>query len=295
MRGGRGSRRSPDPPLKKEPLMTIPQRLLGRTGVSVTLLGLGGEGILRTYGQEPQAQAVIHAALDAGINYFESARAYSGSEAYLGRGLKGHRDKIFLTSKSHARTRTEAEAHLHTTLTNLDTDYLDLWQVHDVRTYDELEALAAAGGALEVFHKAKKEGKVRFIGVTGHHDPQVLRRALDLFEFDTILLPVNPAESHHRSFLPLAQEALARGLGVIGMKVLCRGMLPQLRMAPLRSILAYALSQAVSLVVVGADSVPQVLELAAAARDFQPMPEESQRHLEKTVASFARRLMYYKP
>ena len=275
--------------------MTLPQRPLGRTGVSVTLLGLGGEGVLRTYGQERQAQAVIHAALESGLNYFESARAYSGSEAYLGRGLKGHRDKIFLTSKSHGRTSKEAMAHLSITLKNLDTDYLDLWQVHDVRTPEDLEALAAPGGALEVFHRAKKEGKARFIGVTGHQDPQVLRRALELYEFDTVLLPVNPAEPHFRSFLPVAQEARARGLGVIGMKVLCRGMLPQLRMAPLRSILAYALSQAVSLVVIGADSGPQVQELAAAARAFKPMPEESQRHLEKAVASFARGLMYYKP
>ncbi|MDP3183013.1 MAG: aldo/keto reductase [Desulfobaccales bacterium] len=274
--------------------MTLPQRPLGRTGVSVTLLGLGGEGILRTYGQEHQAQAVIHAALDAGINYFESARAYSGSEAYLGRGLKGHRDKIFLTSKSHGRTRAEAEAHLHTTLTNLGTDYLDLWQVHDVRTHEDLEALAAPGGALEVFHKAKKEGKVRFIGVTGHHDPQVLRQALTLDDFDTVLLPVNPAEPHYRSFLSLAAEAGEQGLGVVGMKVLCRGMLPQLKV-PVKALVAYALSQPVSLVVIGADSVPQAVELAAAARDFQPMPPEAQSHLEKAVASFARGLMYYKP
>jgi len=273
--------------------MSLSQRPLGRTGQSVTLLGLGGEGILRTYGQERQAQAVIHAALEAGINYFESARAYSGSEAYLGRGLKGHRRKIFLTSKSHARTRAEAEAHLRTTLANLNTDYLDLWQVHDVRTPEELTALAAPGGALEAFRQAKQEGRVRFIGVTGHHDPQVLRQALSLEDFDTVLLPVNPAECHHRSFLPLAAAAAQQGLGVVGMKVLCRGMLPQLKV-PVKMLLAYALSQPVSLVVVGADSVAQVQELLAAARDFQALPPESQRHLEQTVAPLARGLMYYK-
>jgi len=275
--------------------MALPQRPLGSTGVTVSVLGLGGEGVLRTFGYEGEAEAVIQAALDAGITYFESARAYSGSEAYLGQGLKGHRDKIFLTSKSHGRSRREAEEHLATTLRNLNTDHLDLWQVHDMRSIQEVEALAAPGGALEAFYRAKKQGKARFVGVTGHHDPHVLRRALELYDFDTVLLPVNPAEPFSRSFLPLAQEARDRGLGVIGMKVLCRGMLPQLKLAPVKDIIAYALSQPVNVIVIGADDVPQVKELATAARDFQPMSLEKQRRLEEAVTPFARGLMYYKP
>ena len=278
--------------------MPIPTRPLGRTGHQATILGLGGEGVLRTYDFEADAQAVINAALEAGIEYFESARAYSGSEAYLGRGLKGHRDQIFLTSKSHGRTSKEALAHLSVTLKNLDTDHLDLWQVHDVRSLAEVEALGAPGGAYEAFRQAKDKGWARFIGVTGHHDPAVLRRALDLYEFDTVLLPVNPAEPAHASFLPLAAEALARGLGVIGMKVLCRGQLPRMAEDPEAlawELLAYAWSQSVSLVVVGADNPEQVRLLAAAARDFKPMTPEEQRSLEEAVAPHARQLMYYKP
>ena len=133
----------------------LPQRPLGRTGHNATLLGLGGEGILRTFGEDQGAQAVIEAALAAGINYFESARAYSGSEAYLGRALKGHRDQIFLSSKSHGRTYKAAMAHLSVTLHHLDTDHLDLWQVHDVRTAADLEALSAPGGGLEAFREAQ--------------------------------------------------------------------------------------------------------------------------------------------
>jgi aryl-alcohol dehydrogenase-like predicted oxidoreductase len=278
--------------------MTIPTRPLGRTGHQATILGLGGEGVLRTYNFDQDAQAVINAALEAGIRYFETARAYSGSEAYLGRGLKGHRDQIFLTSKSHGRTAKEALAQLSVTLKNLDTDHLDLWQVHDVRSLAEVEALGAPGGAYEAFRQAKEKGWTRFIGVTGHHDPAVLKRALDLYEFDTVLLPVNPAEPHHASFLPLAQEALDRGLGVIGMKVLCRGRLPQLAEDPegmVWELLAYAWSQAVSLVVVGADNPDQVRLLAAAARELVPMTPEEQRTLEEAVDPFARELMYYKP
>ena len=253
---------------------------------------------MRTFDHERQAQAVIEAALAAGINYFETARAYSGSEAYLGRGLKGHRDGIFLTSKSHGRTFKEAMAHLSITLKNLDTDYLDLWQVHDIRTMDEVEALGAPGGALEAFHHARERGWVRFIGVTGHHDPEVLRRALTLYEFDTVLLPVNPAEPQQASFLPLAREAMAKGMGVIAMKTLCRGQLPQLAQEPdlvIKELLAYALSQSVTLAVVGADSAKQVEQLAAAVRDFKRMTQEEQRLLEEAVAPYARQLMYYKP
>jgi len=275
--------------------MTLPQRTLGSTGATVTILGLGGEGVLRTFGYERDARAMVEAALEAGINYFESARAYSGSEAYLGKSLKGHRDRIFLTSKSHGRTRGEAEEHLATTLNNLRTDHLDLWQVHDVRTQRDLEALSAPGGALEVFRWAKEEGYARFIGVTGHHDPTVLRQALDLYDFDTVLLPVNPAEPYAQSFLPLAREALDQGLGVVGMKVLARGLVAQLDLAPVRDYLHYALSQPVSLVVVGCDSPEHVQELAQAAREFQPMPQEEQHRLEEAVTPFARGLMYYKP
>mgnify|MGYP001104960520 CR=1 FL=1 len=276
--------------------MALPQRVLGSTGVEVTILGLGGEGVLRTFGYDQEAQAMIAAALEAGITYFETARAYSGSEVYLGEALKGHRERIFLTSKSHGRTRDEAEEHLATTLRNLKTDHLDLWQVHDVRTTRDLEALTARGGGLEAFRWAKEQGYARFIGVTGHHDPDILRQALDLYEFDTVLLPVNPAEPRSASFLPLAREALDRGLGVIGMKVLARGLVTQIDLAPIRDYVHYALSQPVSLVVIGCATPEHVRELAAAAQEFQqPLPQEDQQRLEEAVTPFARGLMYYKP
>ncbi len=275
--------------------MHLPRRWLGRTGVEVTALGLGGEGILRTYRRQQEAHQVIQAALAAGIRYFESARAYADSEVYLGHGLKGFRDQVFLTSKSHGRSRAEAEAHLQTTLKNLQTDHLDLWQVHDLRTKDEVRAIGRPGGALEAFYRAKEEGKTRFIGVTGHHDPDVLRLAIDTYDFDTVLLPVNPAEPHHRSFLPLAQDAAAKGLGVIGMKVLCRGILVELYETGLPYFIQYALSQPVDVIVVGADTVAQVQELAAAAAGFTPMPIERQQMLVDNMQLYARQMMYYKP
>jgi hypothetical protein len=152
------------------PLPTIP---LGETGVQVTRFGLGGEGVLRSWNREREATALIQRALELGVTYFESARAYSGSESYLGAALGAEREKIFLTSKSAERTRAGALRDLETTLRNFRTEYVDLWQVHDLREEAEWEALKAPGGALEAFEEARSAGKVRFIGITGHHHPGV--------------------------------------------------------------------------------------------------------------------------
>ena len=188
----------------------IPLRDLGKTGVQVTSIGLGGEGVLRTFDRDRDAYALINKALDLGINYFESARAYAGSESYYGMALKERRKEIFLTSKSHARDKKGALAHLHETLKNMKTDYLDLWQVHDMRTEAEVREVFGPGGALEAFVQAKEKGMTRFIGVTGHHDPAILRKCISSAEFDTVLLPVNPAETHHKSYietvLPVAEK-----------------------------------------------------------------------------------------
>jgi aryl-alcohol dehydrogenase-like predicted oxidoreductase len=275
----------------------LPKRPLGSTGEHVSILGLGGEGVLRTFGREREASALINRALDLGITYCESARAYSGSEAYYGRALRERRNEIFLTSKSHARDREGALAHLHETLTNMKTDHLDLWQVHDVREEGEIEEIFGPGGAIEAFVEAKRDGKTRFIGVTGHHDPAIVAACLERFTFDTVLMPVNPAEPEHASFLSgVLPHARRRRMGIVGMKVFLRGYaarLPQL--GGVESFLRFALSQPVATVVVGCDDLQQVDENVRLARAFAPMNEEEQRTLVGALAPVARRLMFYKP
>ncbi len=239
----------------------------------MTILGLGGEGILRTHGYEREAYALINRALDLGINYCESARAYDGSEAYYGRALRERRADIFLTSKSHARDKQGALAHLHETLKNMQTDHLDLWQVHDVRTEDDIAAIFAPGGAIEAFSEAREKGLARFIGVTGHHDPSITRRCLDLFPFDTVLCPVNPAEPAHQSFianvLPLARE---KKMGIIGMKVYCRGLVSRMPGFPgMEPFLRFALSHPVTTIVIGCDDIAQLEENVRYAGSFTPM------------------------
>jgi aryl-alcohol dehydrogenase-like predicted oxidoreductase len=273
----------------------IPTRQLGRTGIEVSCIGLGGEGVLRSFGRDPQARAVIARALESGITYFESARAYAGSEAYYGQSLGPWRERIFLASKAHDRSAAGAEQMLHSTLTNLRTDWLDLWQVHDVRTAQDLERIFAPGGAMEAFDRAKRAGKVRFIGITGHQDPQILLQALELYDFDTVLLPVNPAEPAWLSFpLTVLPEARRRKLGIIAMKVLCHGF--GLRLpgcsdpAPW---IRYALGHAVSTLVIGCDNPDQVTQNIAAARQ-PPLDDEERGELERRIAPHARRLLYYK-
>ncbi|MDE2573339.1 MAG: aldo/keto reductase [bacterium] len=274
----------------------LPLRRLGSTGLQVTALGMGGEGILRTFGYGAEASAVIERALAEGIRYFESARAYSGSEGYYGATLGRRRSKIFLASKAHDRTRRGALAQLTTTLRAMRTEYLDLWQLHDVREWAEVESFQESDGAYAAFVEAKERGLVRFIGVTGHHDPAVLRACLERFHFDTVLLPVNPAEAARGAFArEVVPAARARGMGVVGMKVLSRGLLLDAQLGlSAGELLRYALSHDVDAVVVGFDDPAQVSEAASAARAFKSMERAERTVVEAGVAAHAAKLTYYR-
>ena len=277
--------------------MVIPTRILGRTGQLVTRLGLGGEGVLRTFGQDKDAYALVNRALDLGITYCESARAYSGSEVYYGKALGERRKEIFLASKSHNRDKKGALAHLHETLTNMRTDHLDLWQVHDVRDEGDIAEIFGPGGAIEAFVQAKQHGKTRFIGVTGHHDPSIIRKCIEQVDFDTVLMPINPAEQKYKSFienvLPLARE---KNMGIIGMKVYMRGYASRLPWyTSMEPFLRFALSQPITNVVIGCDNIAQLEQNVEFAGSFEPMTQEEQQDLIRNVSPFARQLMYYKP
>ncbi len=277
--------------------MTIPVRTLGKTDIKVTILGLGGEGILRTFGYDREAYTLINRAIDLGINYFESARAYSGSEAYYGKALRERRKDIFLASKSHARDKKGALMHLHETLKNMETDHLDLWQVHDVREEADVKEIFGPGGAIEAFTEAKEKGLVRFIGVTGHHDPDIVIKCIETFDFDTVLLPVNPAEIFYKSFpnkvIPIAKK---KQMGIVGMKVYFRGFASKIPWyETMEPFLHFALSQPVKAVVIGCDSIKQLEENVTFAARFKPMLENQMKTLMEKVKTFARQLMYYKP
>jgi aryl-alcohol dehydrogenase-like predicted oxidoreductase len=278
------------------PLQTRP---FGKNGPEVTLVGLGGEGVLRTHGQHALAQPVIDEAASQGITYFDSARAYDESERYLGRfweGRPGLRSRVFQTSKSARRDYVGAWADLETSLANLHSGHLDLWQIHDLRTWEDVKTLEGSSGALDAFREAKRQGKVKNIGVTGHYDPAVLTYATENWPVDSVLLPVNPVEGVIGGFLdqtiPMAGK---KGLAVIGMKVLGAGNY----LAPSAGISAeilirYALSQPVTLVIVGCTQPLEVLALASLGRDFTPLPLPGRRALEERFAPYASDLAYYR-
>jgi len=274
----------------------LPKRPLGKTGAEISILGLGGEGILRTYDEEEKAISLIRRALDLGITYFESARAYAGSESYYGLALGERRREIFLASKSHERSAEGALKHLEVTLKNMKTDFLDLWMVHDVRSPKDIEQIFSNNGAVKSFEAAKRNKLVRFIGISGHRNPTILSRALDLFPFDVVLMPVNPAEPHYWSFLgEVLPKALSKGMGILGMKTLSRGICVKIfGNEAVGTFLQYAMTQPISATVVGCDSIDQLEMNVKIAQTFQPMEQVDQNILLQKVKSYAREMLYYK-
>ena len=234
----------------------LTKRRFGKTGREVTAVGLGGEGVLRTYGRHAEANAVIMEAINQGIAYFDSAKAYAGSEDYYGEVWVRRPDlraPVFQASKSASRAHADAEMDLLETLQRMGVETLDLWQIHDVRTFSEIREIEGVGGALEAFIEAKERGIVRHIGVTGHHDPDVLSHAVENWPVDAVMMPVNPVEGALGGFLsstlPTARE---QGVAVIGMKVLggSNYTAPGTGVTP-ETLVRYALAQDISVAIVG--------------------------------------------
>jgi aryl-alcohol dehydrogenase-like predicted oxidoreductase len=275
--------------------MTV-ERTLGNTGARVLAVSLGGEGILRTTGRAREAVPVILEALRLGVRYCDTAPAYQQSQDYYGQAFRaagaGARDAVFLASKTHERTRDGSLRLLDDSLRRLGTDRLDLWQMHDLREMDELDVICGKGGALEAAAAARADGRVRFVGLTGHHDPRVLVEAMRRFPFDSVLVAINPADPRYRPFVPsVVAEARCRGMGVVGMKVMAAGLL--LREATPAELIGYAATIA-DTVIVGCSTVDEVAQNLAAARAFAPVAEAQQRALERRIAARADRYDTFK-
>ena len=279
--------------------MAIATRLFGKSGPAISQVGLGGEGVLRTFGRGQEARAVIEEAAGQGITYFDTAPAYSGSQSYYGSFWQGQahlRASIFQTSKSAERSYDEAKADLKDSLRTLGLDRLDLWQIHDVRSRQDIEEIEGPGGALRAFLEAKESGLVRFLGVTGHHDPSILLYAVENWPVDSVLMPVNPAEAVLGGFLDrVMPAAMDRGLAVIGMKVLGAShyISPQHGVTA-ELLLRFALSRQISTAIVGCSSPAEVAGLAETGRRFQPLSDGEEKMLLDIFRPHARRLAYYR-
>lgn len=265
--------RSPEP---------VPTRVFGKTGVRVTMVGQAG-GRLHLSRTPEAAQQQVRDALDRGITFFDTARSYwnGHSEETYGAVLPPYRKQIFLTTKSTQRSREGAEKELALSLAALRTDYLDLWQVHGVQDQTDVDKIFAPGGAMEAFEAAKKAGKCRFIGFTGHHDPATHLAMLKAYDhWDSILMPLHAADPYYMSFqeqvLPVAVQ---RGMAIQAMKVFGNAFL--LRVLTSEECLRYALSLPIHVANLGTTSAGQLDDNIRIARNFTPYSKEEMAEVAK--------------
>ncbi|NJM72288.1 MAG: aldo/keto reductase [Scytonema sp. RU_4_4] len=272
------------------PPTTMLERVLGRTGVKVPIFGLGGAGQtpLSWQGKERDAGAIIKKALELGIRYFDTAADYGPSEDYFGKVLPPYRSKIFLASKTDKRDRDGAWRELERSLKRLNTDYLDLWQLHHVSFREELNTIFSSSGAVKALEEAMQQKLVRFVGITGHHDPEVIAEGLRRYPFHTTLIPVNAADKYHpRPFLPVVLPiAQQKNVGVIAMKVPAYGRLFKPGgLNGMQQAMGYSLSQAgVHCCVIAAETVKQLEENVNVARTFQPLDNKELAAIEQRTA-----------
>lgn len=273
----------------------IPTRRLGRTGVTVSAIGIGGYH-LGGAASEADAIRIVHRAIDEGFTFLDNCWDYHGgkSERWMGKALTGsRREKVFLMTKTDGHTKEACAAQLDQCLERLGTDHIDLVQIHEVIRPTDPDRIFSPGGAALALEEAKKAGKIRFIGFTGHKSPDIhlamLAKAREAgFAFDAVQMPLNALDHHHESFerkvLPLLVQ---EGIGVLGMKPLAAGELPKTGAVTAAECLRYAMSLPTSVVITGCDSMNVLEQALAAARGFSPMTEEERADLLRRTAPLA--------
>ena len=274
----------------------MPYRKLGRSGEKVSLVGLGGFhiGVPR---DEQEGIRIIHAAIDNGINFMDNCWDYHNgdSEVRMGKALKGaYRQKVFLMTKIDGQVKPAAEKQLEDSLRRLQVDTIDLLQFHEVVRENDPDRIFGPNGAIETLVKAKKAGKIRYIGFTGHQDPAIHVKMLNTafknnFTFDAVQFPLNPMDPHYRSFeknvVPILVE---HGIGVLGMKPLGGGNLLRSGTVTAIECLHYAMNLPTSVVINGCESMERLNQALTAARTFRPMSEKEVAALLAKTADAAR-------
>lgn len=253
----------------------VPRRTLGKTGLQVSLLGLGGWHIGAPK-ESAEGEGIIRAAMDAGVNFLDNSHDYhqGESERRMGNAIRGRRDAMVLMTKFNSRDRKGAMQELEASLRLLQTDHVDIWQIHSVEREEDPEWLFSKNGAVEALAQAKKEGKTRFLGFTGHKNPDYHYAMLEKeFAWDTIQMPLNVLDAHFRSFeSKVLPKALSMNLGVIGMKPLASGF--ALKAATPIECLHYAMNLPVSVTLTGCDTLERLEQALKAVRTFKPLEEK---------------------
>jgi aryl-alcohol dehydrogenase-like predicted oxidoreductase len=311
----------PPLPANSNTLSAMPTRNLGKTGYKVGIFSLGGQAALEKPNNFDAAVPIIERALDLGVNYIDTSSIYGGpqrwSEQYVGRVMKTRRQDAFLATKTKERTREGSLRMIEKSLALLNTDHIDLWQLHDIGLPEDVDAVFAKGGAMEALLEMQQQKVVRFLGVTGHYRPEALIDAVNRHSFDTILMSLNAADSHIHSFidqlLPLVVE---KQMGIIGMKVPARGRLLSTWTPPpleqqqhswegsaiatrpgvmnMREAMNFVLSHPVSTVIVGCDNVAQLEENVQIAREFTPLSQSQMMALNNLAEPVAKQSLFFR-
>ena len=299
----------------------MPTRNLGKTGYKVGIFSLGGQAALEKADNFDTAVPIIERALDLGINYLDTSSIYGGpdrwSEQYVGRVMKSRRREAFIATKTKERTRDGSLRMIEKSLQLLNTDHVDLWQLHDVGLPEDVNAIFAKGGAMEALIKMHDQKVVRYLGVTGHYRPEALIDAVNRHPFDTILMAMNAADTHIHSFtdelLPLVVE---KQMGIIGMKVPSRGRLltgwtpPPVEqqeqswegsaiatrsgVMTMRDAMRFTLTHPVSTVIIGCDNIAQLEENVQIAREFTPLSQSQMASLNDMAAPVAKQSLFFR-
>ena len=267
----------------ESPKQGVPYRVLGQTGERVSAIGMGGFHLAQPGLEEAESIRLIRTAVDRGINFMDNSWDYNQgqSEIRMGKALKdGYRQKVFLMTKLDGRTKQEAAKQIDESLKRLQTDHVDLMQHHEIIRFEDPDRIFAKQGAHEAMLEAKKAGKIRYIGFTGHKDPHIhlymLKVAADRgFKFDTVQMPLNVMDAHFRSFEKLVLPKLVeQGIGVLGMKSMADGIILKSKTVQPIECLHYALNLPTSVVITGIDSMRILEQAFEAARTFRPLSRD---------------------
>src|SRR5256885_14099680 len=269
-----------NPQLSRASDQPVPRRTLGRTGEKVSIIGIGGYHLGAPSVEEQEAIRIIRTAIDNGVNFLDNCWDYNNgvSEERMGKALRdGYRQKAFLMTKIDGRTKAAAAQQIDESLKRLQTDHIDLLQFHEVIRDNDPERIFAAGGGMEAVVEAKKAGKVRYIGFTGHKSPDIHLKMLETaaaheFHFDAVQMPLNVMDAHFNSFEKKVLPVLVKnGIGVLGMKPLGDKQILESKTADPIDCLHYAMHLPISVVITGCDSLPILEQALKAARTFKPL------------------------
>ena len=276
----------------------MPERPFGKTGFSVRIFSLGGQATLEEPDRLDDAVKIIHRAIDLGVNYLDTAHVYGKgvSETYFGEVLRTRRKEVFLATKTRDRGYDGSMRQLETSLKRLQTDRIDLWQIHNVRTEEDLEQMFADNGAVKALEAARDQKIVRFIGVTGHRDPFILKTAIERHPFDSVLVALNAADRHKSSFIDnFLPAAVERKMAIIGMKVPARGEIFRPGgITTMTEAMSYVLTLPVSTIIVGISKLEELEENVRIAKNFTPLSGEQMGRLEKLTLPYFAEASFFK-